>query len=226
MIRYRKGPTPTGAPDERSPDGAKVLLEAASTPGMDWDGFHERQPVREALVRDQRGLCAYCQRRILADETMQVEHWVARAGSTTDDEFRWTNLLGVCRGITPDWTTGERRPVRHCDTSRRNAPLFLHPVEGEGPNPRDHLVYGASGAISARDGDARVTHDIEALNLAATVLERGRAEVLDAFRRLAERHGYETAYLRKQLEDYEERAVAPEYFEVIRAYILKKLRQR
>lgn len=226
MIRYRKGPTPSADPDDRAPDGAKVLLEASSTPGMDWDGFHERQPVREALVRDQRGLCAYCQRRIEADDAMHIEHWVARSASTKADEFRWANLLGVCRGVTADWTRDDRRPVRHCDTSRGDTPLFLNPVEGEGPSPRDHLVYSrTSGAISPRGGDPRVAKDIETLNLAATVLERGRAQALDGFRKLAEQHAYAPAYLRKQLEEYERRTTAPEYFEVIRAYILHKLRQ-
>lgn len=224
MISYRKGPTPTNAP------GANVLVEAASTPGMDWDGFHERQCVREALVRDQRGLCAYCQRRIAADDSMHIEHWVARSMSIPADHFRWTNLLGVCRGVTEDWTRSDRRDrrmVRHCDTSRGQATLFLHPVEGEGPAPRDHITYSrTSGAISARNGDARVVGDLNALNLGATVLERGRMQALDAFRKLAEQHGYAPAYLRRRLEEYEQRAEAPEYFEVIRAYILKKLETR
>lgn len=223
MIRYHKGPTPTSAP----PASANVLAEAASTPGMDWDGFHERQPVRDALVRDQRGLCAYCQRRIEADERMHIEHWVPRSHPTDGAaaQFRWANLIGVCRGITEDWTHAARPTVRHCDTSRGDAPLFLHPVDGEGPDPRAHLTYGTNGALRARDADPRVTSDIATLNLAATVLERGRAQALDAFRRLAQQHDYAPAYLRRQLEDYERRAVAPEYFEVIRAYILRKLAQ-
>lgn len=216
MIRYVKGPAP------------QELGEVAATPGADWaGGFHGRASVREALVRDQRGLCAYCQRRIKPDESMHIEHWIPRSDPDQGREaqFRWSNLLGVCPGVTEDWDDRDRTRVRHCDTSRGDTRLFLQPVEGPGPDPRTHLVYNANGVISARNDDARVTKDIETLNLSASILERGRAQALDGFRRLAAQQNYDAGYLKRRLTDYEQRALAPEYFEVIRAYILRKLRQ-
>lgn len=227
MIRYRKGKSP------------KELDEAAATPGANWaTGFHERDAVREAVVRDQRGLCAYCQRRITADDQhrpqlqrMKIEHWMPRShpSAGADAQFRWTNLLGVCSGAS-----GRER---HCDTHRGDATLFLHPVDGEGPDPRAHLHYednrtgndrdkdGGIKVVSAK-ADDRVKNDIKVLNLNASVLKRGRSEALEGFKRLAAKKQYDSGALRRQLDDYEQRSTAPEYFEVIRAYIQRKLRQQ
>lgn len=161
---------------------------------------------------------------------MKIEHWVPRSHpqSGADAQFRWRNLLGVCGGIS-----GRER---HCDTHRGDAALFLHPVEGQGPDPRAHLYYQDNHRGNERDkdggvkvvspaADARVENDIRVLNLNARVLKRGRSEALEGFKQLAARKRYDGGALRRQLEDYEQRAIAPEYFEVIRAYILRKLDQ-
>jgi len=52
MIRYAKSAQPAR------------LTALAATPGIDWNalGAGDRDPIRAALVRDQGGLCAYCQR--------------------------------------------------------------------------------------------------------------------------------------------------------------------
>jgi uncharacterized protein (TIGR02646 family) len=74
---------------------------------MNWDGLGaaDRTPIRESLVRDQGGLCAYCQRRITLDEEpttglpqMKIEHWRPRSDPDTRP-FVWLDLLGVCRGL-------------------------------------------------------------------------------------------------------------------------------
>lgn len=107
---------------------------------------------------------------------MKVEHW--RAQSSGEDDLRWTNLLGVCPG-DERLETGAHHGERHCDTSRGDQTLFLHPVEGQGPSPRDHLRYSASGEVSPKDTARQrsVSADIEALNLNAARLRRGRRGV-------------------------------------------------
>ena len=134
--------------------------------------------VREQLMRDQGNLCAYCQRRIpctmaqphLPD--MHVEHW--RTQSHDDESTRqWSNLLAVCPG-NPTLEDGSARESLHCDTSRGNAPLFLHPVYGQGPDPRKHLRYDYEGGIHASDGpnEYKVNNDLRLLNLDAPRLRR------------------------------------------------------
>lgn len=229
MIRYTKGPSP------------RQLTALAATPRMDWDGLGaaDRAPIRAALVRDQGWLCAYCQRRITSDEDthtgrsqMKIEHWLprnpassdARTG-TTDHHFLWSNLLGVCLGVSSDPGSPSVR-ISHCDTSRGNADLFLHPVDGQGPDPRDHLRYTQGGVVESIKPNPRVEADIRTLNLNAPQLQRGRREVLDAVRKRLEKAGYSLNELKKIADAHRISAgtTTPEHAEFVRYYVFKKLR--
>jgi uncharacterized protein (TIGR02646 family) len=227
MIRYVKGPPPPR------------LTELAATPDMTWDGLGaaDRDPLRAALVRDQASLCAYCQRRIKADRSrIKIEHWIARSAST-EHHLTWSNLLGVCLGEA-DAEPSPRSEVHraptnrkelHCDTSRGDRALFLHPVQGQGPDPIAHLRYTKDGRVEAeaQDGQARVRADIETLNLNAWRLVRGRKAILDALWKRLTRAGFEVGQLRKQEQAHRVTAgtEAPEYAEFVRFHLRKKLRQ-
>ena len=123
MLRYVKGAAP------------KCLTSLSAAPQASWGDVHgdQRDEIRAGLIRDQAGLCAYCQRRIRVEGTMKIEHWAAR--SRGGPHFQWTNLLGTCDGIAPGAPPrkyGEPpEPRFHCDTERGNATMFLHPVVGQ-----------------------------------------------------------------------------------------------
>jgi hypothetical protein len=68
---------------------------------------------------------------------MRIDHWSPRSSGGHD--FQWSNLVGSCLGETT------------CDASKAEIPLFLHPVEGFGPDPRHHLRYLADGSVAAND---------------------------------------------------------------------------
>src|SRR5688500_15632769 len=133
MLRFTKGREPV------------ALAGWRSTPNATWDSGDgsTKDACRRSLSREQGGLCAYCQRRIRADEmaegvpTMHVEHWEPR--STGEMQLTWSNLLGVCNGVSGT--------ARHCDAARGDRPLFLHPVEGKGPDPRSFVQYHGDGRI-------------------------------------------------------------------------------
>jgi uncharacterized protein (TIGR02646 family) len=186
MLRYPKGPQPG------------VLTRWQATPNAGWESLPaaDKDEVRAAVVRDQGHLCAYCQRRIpTRDGRMKIEHWLAQ--SEGKDVLRWTNLLGVCLG-DESAETGSPRGERHCDTARGNARLFLHPVEGHGPSPRDHLVYSAEGEVRPRETPQSdvVQRDIDALNLNAPRLRRARVAAYDALKQRLEKAGWTAKALR------------------------------
>jgi uncharacterized protein (TIGR02646 family) len=224
MIRYVKGPPPAR------------LTALAATPAMDWDGIGaaDRAALREALVRDQGALCAYCQQRITIDEDpatglarMKIEHWMARSEPDTRP-FLWTHLLGVCRGVSRDPEDRVARLSRHCDTSRGNRKLFLHPVEHQGPSPREHLRYTANGMVNAATPDPRVENDIEILNLNARRLVRARSAAFDVAWQRLRRVEFATGEMRRL-----EQALrivpgtnVPEHADFLRYHILKKLRSK
>ena len=189
MLRYVKGAAPT-----------QVLAGWQATPNASWESLSgaDKEKVREALLRDQGRLCAYCQRRIpTRDDRMKVEHWRAQSGGK--DKLRWSNLLGVCLG-DEKVETGVPEGEQHCDTARGDAALFLHPVDGEGPNPLDHLTYTAEGKVIPKDtpNQRAVQEDIDALNMNAARLRRERKVVFDELWRRLERAGWDPRALRDE----------------------------
>ncbi|UQA54921.1 retron system putative HNH endonuclease [Polyangium aurulentum] len=219
MLRHSKGQAP------------RVLTGWQATPGADWESLSaaDKDKVREALLRDQGRLCAYCQRRIpTKDKRMKVEHWSAQSGG--EGKLRWTNLLGVCLGdaaIETGSTTGER----HCDTARGDKKLFLHPVEGQGPSPREYLGYTAEGEArpSKEKTDARhVAEDISALNLNAQRLRRARREVYEMLKQRLEEAGWDAAALRAE---YKAAGIQPgvpalEHCEMVRYHLQRWARKQ
>lgn len=228
MIRYVKGVEPHGR-----------LAERRSRTGEDFEALtlEEKQAVREALVRDQGALCAYCQRRISAEPDaagrpcMSVEHWAAQS-THPDLALTWSNLLGVCTGqapVPPDLRGPRPRP--HCDVSRGNKPLFLHPVEGQGPDPRHHLRYTSDGRVEEQQPLPPDRQDIETLRLNDERLRRARAEIYA--REIVERLRGEpessiVGVLRRiaRANRITPGIKAPQHAEFVRFHALRKLRQR
>lgn len=212
MLEHSKGKEP------------RCLKTWQATPGADWSSLHgdDKQTIREAVCRDQGGLCAYCERRIKAiDGSTFIEHWHPR--STGERALLWRNLLGVCSGKTGD--------VCHCDKARQpNSLLFLNPVAGEGPNPRSHLRYLSSGRIEPREGaPAEVRRDIdEHLNLNAPPLIRHRKVILEELVVRLERAQFSPSALKRELELHTLRAGAklPEQAEAVRYQIERWLRKK
>lgn len=226
MIRYEKGAAPAN------------LTALTATPGIDWNslGRGDREPLRAALVRDQGGLCAYCQRRVSRDDDpttgwsqMKIEHWASRSAPGSRP-LAWSNLLGVCTGNSRNAgdASAASPTVHHCDTSRGDRPLFLHPVEGSGPDPRTHLRYTKHGVVEPERAIASVQHDIDALNMNAAPLCRARKTIFDELWKRLARSQFATGELRRMAKQH--RVVAgtsvPEHAEFVRYHVLKKLRQR
>lgn len=231
MIRYKKGPPP-----------AVLTTIAAARPRREWNdlGREDRDPIRAALVRDQGWLCAYCQSRIKPEDfaagtsQMKIEHWIPRnpdpdAGiEDTDHHFLWSNLLGVCPGVSAEWNTAVDRNIHHCDTSRGNATLFLHPVEGRGPDPREHLQYSKDGEVASSVQNDVVDRDIEALNLNTAPLVRARQAAFFAAWNDLKRVNFAIGALRKLEQSLR---ITPglrarPYAEFLRYHVRKKIHQQ
>lgn len=167
MLRYRKGREPA------------CLRRLRSAPGATWDdiGDEERTPIRNALVRDQGRLCAYCQRRLVPGwDTMRIDHVQPRSGG--GPHFAWWNLVGACNGFAGVGSVTKRT----CDRAKGDTPLArLNPVAGRGADPTILLRYLPDGTVTADDPGAM--NDVESvLNLNAAGLKRGRRAFLDALR--------------------------------------------
>lgn len=217
-----------------------TLRRARSQPDASYNGLYQEQEdgIRQALVRDQAALCAYCQRRIAAESEdparplppMKIEHWSPQHpqdDSRRGDDLAWHNLLGVCYGGAPHaMGPSDDTSALHCDTRRGNHALFLHPVRGRGADPEGFLRYTSNGEVKA--ADPRAERDVsEVLNLNAAKLKRSRSAVYEEVRQKMERKQFAATAMRElyRKHDLVPGSRAPEHSHFVR-YHLRRWAQR
>lgn len=212
--------------------GDDALSTGAASP-KDWDTLTPtcKEAARQALAAEQRGLCAYCMRRLDSSRGardddpsaggMRVEHWVARSVEPSR-VFEWSNLLGVCGGILgPRATT----PEHTCDKARGDRPLELNPAHRD-IDVQALFRYTAEGEI--RSDDPRAARDMATLNLQAPTLRAHRREVWRQQGRMLQRDD-SIATLRRMLHGARTPGVdgrLPPFAAVVEYYATRKLRQR
>ena len=169
----------------------------------------DKASARERLAAEQRGLCAFCCRRVVADQAkMKIAH---RTPIAVDSELAltWNNLLGCCRG-------GEGTAVTTCDTAQGSSELTLDPTR------RDHVErvrYSRRGCrsglfIDSDDGALQTDVDLT-LKLNAGDLPECREAAWKALRKRAMVYGYGKPGLRQCLESEANNASLREYFGVL-----------
>lgn len=167
MIKIVKGPEPAGL---------KAKRDKAIADGVSEDQAYKRlknplkSQVRQSLVDDQGGLCAYCMCAIPrsdVDDTIEpiiIEHYIPRNpadGRSVGQALDYNNLLAVCHGNKGPSKTRKQEDLT-CDAHRGN-------TEFKKVNPCDEttletIYYDVNGNIFA--GDADVNSDlIDVLNL-------------------------------------------------------------
>lgn len=164
MRRFEKGP---------EPEALRVLRR---TPGASWSSVYgdQKAEIRAAALRDQQGLCAYCNRRVPDDPTTKVEHWSARnTQGGSSDPFEWEHLLAVCPG-----SAGAPQASQTCDTRRGNRTLVLHPARR--PPDTDAAVRFLADGRATADSPALQFEVDEVLGLNTALLRQSRKEAIDA----------------------------------------------
>ena len=107
----------------------RSLVEHRANDHSGYANYADKDGLRAALVRDQRGLCCYCMTRVAATGAgMKIEHW--RCQSRNDHlELTYSNLLAACLG-------GHGQPEAHLPRLRGAALLRVgRPAAGPG---QDH----------------------------------------------------------------------------------------
>ena len=137
------------------------------------DNYDDKDSLRAALVRDQRGLCCYCMTRVEATGTrMKIEHWRCQSRHA-DLELAYSNLLGACLG-----GHGQPEALQHCDTRKGEQDLKFNPAD------LDHRIeqrirFEMDGTIASGDADFN-SQLSKVLNLNLTLLKNRRKSVLTA----------------------------------------------
>lgn len=186
-----------------------------------FDGANKKD-IREALLRDQGSLCAYCMKRISIND-MKIEHLIPQHpenGTSTDKEsLEYSRMLGVCNG-KPDGVH------LTCDSSRGNMAMTVNPLREDCIN---RITYDREGVISSIDVNINTDLDVT-LNLNIELLRLNRKCVLEScineLKRQKDRGNWNTNLLRKMLRIFEERDSEGNYKEfsgIAISYLKNKL---
>lgn len=174
----------------------RELVEHRATPGADFDGC-PKESIRDSLIAEQKGLCAYCLSRISPDWNQilrkcktEIEHYRSQ-DANPDLHLTYTNLLGVCHG-----NAGQGKHKFHCDKSKDllenkpKLPLTLNPLY---QSCERITCFDRQGRINSDDPVIR--KDIEVLNLNEQALVNNRKAVItEIYRRLKDRHNKRTGH--------------------------------
>lgn len=133
-----------------------------------YDGYQERDQLKDALLKEQKYICCYCMQRISKDK-MKIEHWQPQSESE-QLQLTYSNLLDSCLG-----NEGQPKHLQHCDTHKANSIIKANPTQ---------LIYEsiikfrANGEIYA--DDFKINKDLkETLNLNYEGLIKNRKMMLD-----------------------------------------------
>jgi uncharacterized protein (TIGR02646 family) len=155
----------------------KILTEYKSTPNATYMGFGSKDIVRKALIKEQKGICAYCNGRISAEYDIvlkkyktDIEHYKSRE-LYPHLQLEYSNMLGVCTGNESD-DSG----IRHCDKNRpEKSELSINPFH---KNIETYVKYSSLGVIYSENLEYNIDlNDI--LNLNFKRLKDNRKRVYD-----------------------------------------------
>jgi uncharacterized protein (TIGR02646 family) len=182
----------------------------------DYDNYADKKTLREYLVKEQRGLCCYCQSRIRPTcEEMKIEHWQCQ-DNYQHRQLDYRNLLGACLG-------GHGRTPRdqHCDTRKGNTNIRLSPAD-PACNVEQLIRFLGDGRVKSDDAD--IDNELNSiLNLNWTRLVNNRKAVLSAFQKALQAGKKLDAAQELPKWDGTYAGDLPEYAQVIVYYLRKKL---
>jgi uncharacterized protein (TIGR02646 family) len=174
----------------------RSLTQHRQKPHAIYDNYPDKDTLREALVKEQRGLCCYCLAEIQPEiGAMKIEHWHSQARYQSE-QLMYRNLLGACRG-----NEGQSRSEQHCDTHKGEEDFSRNPADPA--RAIENLIeFEDDGTIISTD--AGLDQELNSiLNLNIAPLKNNRKAALDGFvMSVRKRAGFQRATLEKWLADW------------------------
>ena len=137
----------------------------------------DKSRVREALIAEQKGICAYCMCAIENNgRSTTIEHLVPLSKSKAG-AMSYANWLAVCNGGRNTPLSGGEKRVICCDAKKSNTSVTLTPLDRD---RMERIAYYDDGSIYYRDPSdpqyTQIRRDLnEVYGLNGTVDARGRS---------------------------------------------------
>ena len=242
MLYINKNHPPISVQDEINRVKRTPGWREANDPEQIRDCFDQldKSIIREALIREQHSLCAYCMRKINNDgNSMTIEHRIPLSRDK-ENALNFSNMLGVCDG----GSSGTNSRYLCCDRAKGDTPITLDPTRHEmmeciffRDKGKEIYYKGNDNALS--DTINREINRILFLNGVhnsdgsfrsdtATKIVKGRSDAYKCYLRIineATTKGHlDATYLRSQIRNITESDEYPEYAGVILFYLRRKLK--
>lgn len=157
-----------------------------------YENFRDKDDIRDALLRDQGYLCAYCMKRI-DKSNMKIEHYKPQS-KYGDLDLDYRNMLGVCDGNS---RVGDNKKEQTCDTHKGNDEIVVNPLE---QSSIDLIKYKNDGTIYS--DDEIINKDLnETLNLNcdAAHLKENRKKALDSLKKFISKESHQKTCSKEKL---------------------------
>lgn len=199
----------------------------------------DKQLIRESLIKEQHGLCAYCMKRIEADDKMNIEHF-SPVKEDKENALSYKNMLGCCSG---GGNEQEKHKILCCDAAKKDRKINIDPRNRE---MMEKISYRKDGRICVL-ADERLQYDIDhVLQLNGILDDKGNVKrdtstQIVMGRRLAYKE-YETFMnalekkfgsnesriklcIKKRIEEIENTDTYPEYAGVMLYFMKRRVRR-
>lgn len=159
--------------------------------------FEDKFPkdeVKEILIHEQHGLCAYCMRKINKDAHSRVEHLIPLS-KDKNRAIDYNNMLAVCDG--GEKVKGSQDHILCCDAYKGEREITLSPLNKV---QMEKIAYDKDGKIYTNPTDEKMEYDInEVLRLngiqkkdgsvrdTSTELLKGRRDTYTRARKMLEK---------------------------------------
>lgn len=188
-----------------------------------YDGYKDKGDIRNALLKEQGYLCAYCMRRI-SREKMKIEHWYPEEELSNSERLDYSNMLGCCEGHL----AGGKFREDTCDTHKKSTIIKINPTKQK---HIDQISYKHSGEIYSSNSEFQQDLDVTLnLNCDRHLLTENRKAVLDEVKRMLATMQKNGLWNRKLLEKVylsyssaDADGMKKEYAGIVLWYIGKKL---
>jgi uncharacterized protein (TIGR02646 family) len=164
--------------DKKIKNQPASLKRHLGTPHHNYENYDKKDELRTVLLQEQGFICCYCMRRIqeASEDKMKIEHFKpfsvydGKIVGKPDLTLDFTNLLAVCKG-----NKGASKHLQHCDESKRNTEIFMHPND---KILMQKIRFNSEGIVYVKeenDFDKTLNFDLkETLNLNVQTLKEER----------------------------------------------------
>lgn len=167
--------------DENDTDAIRKIFD---------DSFPKSQ-VKETLLHEQHGLCAYCMRRIHMDTHSRIEHFTPLSKSKIK-AIDYNNMLCVCDG--GEKIIGKSRHILCCDAHKKETEIITSPLDKIQMSKIAYDKYGKIYTVPKDDAMEKDINEVLLLNGiqkkdgtirdTSTELLKGRKDAYDRAKRM------------------------------------------